>query len=185
VEPESKRQSLKKLRTGRREAYEALICQHYKPVYRFLAYLTADSALAEELTQETFAAAWANIARYKSRASFGTWLHQIAYHKFIDAKRSRQRNAALLAKLKSRTNDDSETSNPLNRITIDEDSRSLYEAMTRLNSSEYLVILLHYIQAFSYRQVAQVLGEPIGTVKWQTNRALKKLRLYLTGRAQP
>jgi len=147
-----------------------------------MAYLTRDTGLAEELTQETFASAWASIDRFKGRASIGTWLHKIAYRKFIDSTRRLQRNAALMAGLKEEKNHARQTSNPLHRLTADEHSRLLYEAISRLKSSEYIVVLLHYIQGLSFRQVAKVLDRPVGTVKWQTSQALKRLKAYLTGR---
>ncbi len=176
------RQNLKDLRKGRRQAYEEVVLRHYRAVFRFMAYLTRDTGLAEELTQETFASAWANIDSFKARSSFETWLHRIAYNKFIDSKRSLQRDAALMSGLKEENDKAPETSNPLHRLTADENSRLLYEAMRRLRSQDYIVILLHYIQGLSFRQVAKVLDQPVGTVKWHTSRALKTLNQYLTGR---
>jgi len=176
------RQNLKKLRQGQREAYEAVVLQHYRPIYRFMAYLTRDTGLAEELTQETFASAWANIDCFRRQASFGTWLHRIAYSKFIDTTRRLQRNTALMDSLKEEKDGAQENSNPLHKLTADEHSRLLYEAMRSLKPSEYIVLLLHYIQGLSFRQVAKVLDQPVGTVKWQTSKALKKLKASLTGR---
>lgn len=176
------RQNLKELRRPRRRAYEAVVLQHYRGIFRFMAYLTRDTSLAEELTQETFASAWAGIDSFKARASLGTWLHRIAYRKFIDSTRSLRRDAALMAGLKQEKNSKTESSNPLHRLTADENSRLLYEAMRTLKSSEYIVIVLHYIQGLSFRQVAKILDQPVGTVKWQTSRALKRLRAHLTGR---
>jgi len=147
-----------------------------------MAYLTRDTALAEELTQETFASAWERIDSFKGCASLGTWLHRIAYRKFIDAMRSLQRNTDLISRLKQENDSGLETSNPLHRLTVDENYRLLYEAMCSLKSSEYIVIVLHYIQDLSFRQVAKVLDRPVGTVKWQTSQALKRLKKYLTGR---
>ncbi|MHC4482584.1 MAG: RNA polymerase sigma factor [Planctomycetota bacterium] len=178
----AERQNLRRLRERRREACEQLICQHYRSIYRFMAYLTRDVSLAEELTQETFASAWAGIDRFTGRAAFGTWLHQIAYRKFIDSRRRLQRDAALMAAWKESRNDAQETFDPLYQLTADENLSLLYEAMCKLESPEYAVIVLHYIQGLSFRQVAEVMGEPAGTVKWRTSRALKKLRQYLTGR---
>lgn len=177
-----RRQTLKDLRKGRRQAYEEVVLRHYKAVYSFMAYLTRDISLAEELTQETFASAWANIGRFKGRASIGTWLHRIAYRKFIDSTRCLQRNASLMTGLKEENNNARLSSDPLHRLTADEHSRLLYEAIRRLTSLEYVVILLHYIQGLSFRQIAKVLDRPIGTVKWQNSRALKNLKQYLIGR---
>jgi RNA polymerase sigma-70 factor (ECF subfamily) len=147
-----------------------------------MAYLTRDTSLAEELTQETFASAWAGIDSFKGRASLGTWLHRIAYRKFIDSTRRLQRDTALRNRLEPQNDAAPETSDPLHRIDADESYRLLYEAMRRLKSPEYIVIVLHYIQGLSFRQVAKVLDQPVGTVKWQTSRALKSLKVYLTGR---
>ena len=176
------RQNLKDLRQGRRQAYEAVVLQHYRSIYRFMAYLTRDTGLAEELTQETFASAWANIDSFKGRASPGTWLHRIAYRKFIDSTRRLKLETTLMNGLEPQNEAAAEASDPLHQLTVDENYRLLYEAMRRLKSSDYMVIVLHYIQGLSFRQVAKVLDQPVGTVKWQTSRALKKLKAYLTGR---
>jgi RNA polymerase sigma-70 factor (ECF subfamily) len=170
------------LRQGRRKAYEAAVLQHYRTVFCFMAYLTRDTGLAEELTQETFASAWANIGRFKARASFQTWLHTIAYRKFIDSKRSNRRDTDLMAALEVENDNATQASNPLHRLTEDENTRLLYEAMRSLKQAEYIAILLHYIQGLSFRQVAKVLNQPVGTVKWRTSRALKTLKQYLSGR---
>jgi len=182
VRRRAERLNLKKLREGQREACEALVCQHYKSIYCFMVYLTGDTNLAEELTQETFASAWANIDSYKRLASLGTWLHRIAYHKFVDSRRSVQRDAALMDKLKQEKSEVSETWNPLYQLTVNEHTRMLYKAMHRLESSEYIAIVLHYIQGLSFREMASVLEEPAGTVKWRTSMALRRLKELLTGR---
>jgi len=147
-----------------------------------MAYLTRDTSLAEELTQETFASAWANIDSFRSRASLGTWLHRIAYRKFIDSTRRQKRDAALTGSLEPQNDIAPESSDPLHRLTADENYRLLYQAMRMLKSPEYTVLVLHYIQGLSFRQVAKVLDRPVGTVKWQTSRALKNLKSFLTGR---
>jgi RNA polymerase sigma-70 factor (ECF subfamily) len=182
VRRRAERLNLKKLHEGQREACEALVCQHYKSIYRFMVYLTSDTNLAEELTQETFASAWANIDSYKRWASLGTWLHKIAYHKFVDSRRSIQRDAALMDKLKREKSEVTEAWNPLNQLTVNEHIRMLYKAMHRLEFSEYIVIVLHYIQDLSFREMAGVLEEPAGTIKWRTSMALRKLKELLTGR---
>jgi RNA polymerase sigma-70 factor (ECF subfamily) len=147
-----------------------------------MAYLTGDASLAEDLTQETFVSAWAGIGSYKGQASLGTWLHGIAYHKFIDSRRRLERHDTLITGLKQAGRDGPETSNPLHQLTADENSRFLYEAICRLESSDYLMIVLHYIQGLSFREMAKVLDKPVGTVKSRTSQALKRLKAFLTGR---
>ncbi|MFC1635835.1 RNA polymerase sigma factor [Planctomycetota bacterium] len=178
------RESSEDICEGQRKAYKIIICEHYKSIYRFAFYLSDDVNLAEDLTQETFVSAWANISRYKGRASLGTWLHRIAYHKFIDWQRRRERHAGLAAGLKEGSPDERTNPNPLHQLAKDEHIHLLYEAMHKLDSSEYIAIVLHYIQGFSFREMAGVLDEPAGTIKWRTSQALKRLRAFLTGRIE-
>jgi DNA-directed RNA polymerase specialized sigma24 family protein len=85
-------------------------------------------------------------------------------------------------KLKQEKSEVSETWNPLYQLTVDEHTRMLYKAMHRLESSEYIAIVMHYIQGLSFREMASVLEEPAGTVKWRISMALRRLKEFLTGR---
>ena len=140
--------------------------------------------MAEELTQEAFACAWENIDSFRGRASLGTWLHQIAYRKFIDSKRKIQRDNALTETLKTQNNDQRHTHDPFHTIAKDERQQLLYDALKQLETQDCTIIVLHYIQGMTYRQMARISQEPKGTVKWRTNRALKKLRAILTKRIE-
>jgi RNA polymerase sigma-70 factor (ECF subfamily) len=182
VEPVAKRPSKGKLHKGRAEACRAIVCDHYEAIYRFMAYLTRDINLAEELTQETFACAWENMDSFRGRARPGTWLHRIAYHKFVDSCRRVERDAALASTVKMQRSRAVQNQDPCDKLAKDEDQELLYDALKSLNPPESTVIVLHYIQGLNYRQMARVLDEPAGTVKWRTSLALKKLRALLTGR---
>ena len=84
------------LRAGHPDACAELVRANYQPVYRFLVHLTRNVHEAEDLTQETFAAAWQRIGSFEGRATPTTWLYRIAYSKFIDARRSQRRAADVL-----------------------------------------------------------------------------------------
>ena len=90
------------IRAGRREDCARLIHDHYQAIYRFLLHLTRCEAEAEDLTQETFAAAWEKIGAFEGRSTLRTWLHRIAYGKFVDGRRAGRRSAALMEGLKER-----------------------------------------------------------------------------------
>ena len=89
------RRLLKSLRAGRSEAFAELVRGHYQAVYRFLVHMVRDVHRAEDLTQETFATAWERIATFQGRSTLATWLHRIAYTKFVDGQRSDRRIATL------------------------------------------------------------------------------------------
>ena len=176
------RQILRGIIEGESTAFETVINEHYRSVYGFLAYLCGDTGLAEDLTQDTFTAAWSNINSYKRQASIKTWLHRIAYNKFLDSRRKSRRNASFENEFKDNLPAGQAASDPLNLIAQDEFSKIILQEMQKLEPEEYTVIILHYIQDFSYKEMKSVLKEPVGTIKWRTNQALKKLRELLTGR---
>jgi len=164
------------LRVGCPKACAELVRGHYEKVYRFLLHLTRDVHAAEDLTQETFAAAWEKLATFEARAALGTWLHRIAYTKFIDARRSEGRAAILRESLPEPPISPSE---PIETMMADEEAQRLYQLLYSLDVSERTVLVLHYLQGLSYREMATVLDEASGTVKWRTSEALHRLRVLL------
>jgi RNA polymerase sigma-70 factor (ECF subfamily) len=167
---------LSDLRAGRAEACTELIRTHYPAVYRFLVHLTRDIHRAEDLTQETFAAAWQTIAGFQRRASLATWLHRIAYTKFIDAQRAERRSTGMIEKLAIPTG---LASDPLETMMADDEAQRLYRTLQSLGDADRTLVVLHYLQGLSYREMAAVLDEPTGTVKWRTSEALNRLRALL------
>jgi RNA polymerase sigma-70 factor (ECF subfamily) len=184
VRHRSERKRSTDIHEGHREAYKTIICEHYRPIYRFVVYLSGDASLAEDLTQETFASAWINISQYKGQASLKTWLHRIAYHKFVDWQRRHERRIDLATGMREGNPAVRTSPNPLHQLEENEHIYLLYEALHKLDSSEYITIVLHYIRGFSFREMAGVLDEPAGTIKWRTSQALKRLRAILTGRIE-
>ncbi len=178
----SERRILKALREGRREAYEDIIDAHYASIYRLLLFLTRDASQAEDMTQEVFASAWAAIQGFRGDASVKTWLRRIAYNLFLDAQRRRKRDAAFADRLGE--SDPGTEPDPLSRIMTDEHLGRIYRAMADLEGDERAVLLLHYLDGLSYREMARVLHRTPGTLKWMTHQALEKLRTQVMGKAE-
>jgi len=164
------------LRKGCPDACTELVHDHYQAVYRFLVHMTRDVHRAEDLTQETFAVAWERLGTFQGRATLATWLHRIAYTKFIDAQRAERRAAGLRERLRILR---VSPANPCDPVSADEDAQNLYRALDGLEASERTLLVLHYLQGLSYREMALVLDEPSGTVKWRTAEALKRIRDFL------
>ncbi len=167
---------LSDLRAGCPAACAELVRAHYQTVYRFLVHLTRDVHQAEDLTQETFAAAWEKVAAFQGRATLATWLHRIAYTKFVDARRAERRAAGMRER---RANPMGSPSDPLDVATADDEARRLYRVLHGLDAPDRTLLVLHYLQGLSYREMASVLDEPTGTVKWRTAEALNRLRALL------
>lgn len=161
----------------------SVIDAYYGSVYRFLLFLGRDPYFAEDLTQEVFASAWRGIGTFRGRSSIRTWLHRIAYHAFLDARRRRERDKTVVGALSS--DDCGSAEDPLSGIVAGESLSQLSRAMTELDVEERTALLLHYSDGLSYREMAEVLGRPDGTLKWITSRALEKLRTLLAGKVEP
>lgn len=169
---------VKRIVAGDRDACETFVRNHYAPIYRLLVRLCRDADQAEDLTQETFTAAWINIAKYAGASSLATWLHRIAYRKFLDWRRARR---PLVIADSGVDEVASGGAGPVEAAVLDEESRVLRQAMDRLPPAERDALVLHYLQGLSYREMACVLDEPSGTVKWRTSLALNNLRDQLKG----
>lgn len=177
----TERELIEQARGGCPEACAQLIRANHAAVYGVLMHLTRDPELAEDLTQETFVTAWAKIGDFRGRASFGTWLHRIAYGKFVDARRDAGRRRARAERLADQWTEPPRPG-PLAELMADERSRCVYQAVQKLDEADRTVVVLHYFQELSYREMACVLGEPVGTVKWRTSQALQALRASLNGK---
>ena len=102
------------------------------------------------------AAAWERIATFQGRASLATWLHRIAYTKFVDAQRARRRAAGAHERLAR----PAVSSDPFAAVLADDEARRLDRALHRLDAPERSLLVLHYFQGLSYREMAAVLDQP-------------------------
>ena len=176
------RRLLKAIRAGSQEACADLVRTHYAAIYGFLLHLSGQVSTAEDLTQETFAAAWASIGSFRGRASLKTWLYKIAYGKFVDLKRRVKSHRAATEHLQNNARSSVGVRGPMDEAMTKERSTRVYAAVQELNTDEREVIVLHYFQGLSFREMAAVLDDPAGTVKWRTSRALGQLKMALDGR---
>lgn len=168
----------KRILEGDREACAEFIGRFHAPIYRLLVHLARDAHLAEDLAQETFLAAWKNLFSFNAASSLNTWLHTIAYRKFVDSNRRKERSVQTTS---AATTDRlyANTPSPYENALVNDEARHLYRALDRLKPNERDVVVLHYLQGLSYEELAAVVGEPSGTVKWRTRQALENLRTSL------
>ncbi len=163
---------------GQQQACTELVDAHHEAIYRFLAHLCRDAHWAEDLAQETFTAAWSRLGSFNGKASLATWLHRIAYCKFVDARRQRRRRVPAESAVPVEQVRAAEAA-PIDAVLADERERQLYQALGRLDSGDREVLVLHYFQGFSFSEMADVLGIRTGLAKWRTSQALGRLRVLI------
>jgi RNA polymerase sigma factor (sigma-70 family) len=167
------------------ESFERLYSEHAVPLYAFLAYRTANRALAEDLLADTFERAWTSRRRFDlRRGSQKTWLYSIALNRLRDhARREVVEERALheAARLGISNGNGSAAGN-LEHVEL---RQLLLTAMGTLEELEREALALRYGGDLSLREIADVLGVPRSTVEGRIYRGLKKLSHELVEEAQP
>lgn len=167
---------VRRLRRGDREACRELIRRHHSQVYGYLRRLGADSGLAEDLTQETYARAWQAIRKLRKAASLRSWLLTIARNEYFQWRRTGRPDTTALENLPERTD---ETPGAEIALVRDERDRWVRRAVARLDPTLRETVALHYFQGLSFRETGAVIGIPAGTVKSRVHRALGCLHALL------
>lgn len=165
-----------RLRRGDREACRELIARHHRGVYGYLRHLGAERALAEDLTQETYAKAWRRIETLRRTTSLRSWLLTIARNEFLQWVRVERPEIAMPEELPEGGDGNP---GPQNELLLSERDGALRRAVVRLEPSLRETVALHYFHELSLREVGAVLGIPPGTVKSRVHRALGNLRELL------
>lgn len=146
--------------------------------------ITREHADAEEVVVDTFAQAWRDAARFESgRGSVAAWLATIARSRALDAIRSRGRRGRLTdaaeAEVDSAPAMGSGFPSPIANLLADERSRRVRDALMELPDSQRAALDLAYFEGLSQSEIAERLGEPLGTVKTRVRLGLRKLRELL------
>ncbi len=167
---------VQKAKNGDTAAFGALLTRHSRRVYNLLLRLTGNAALAEDLTQETFLTAYQRLSDWRGVGQLSTWLCGIAVKHHLTARRKTHFTEPLDALELSADS----TSDPLERYTEREAILALDSAIAALPDSCREVFVLVRLQEMRYREVADLLGIPLGTVQSRLARATMLLQNSLS-----
>ncbi len=163
-------------RQGDRQAAEVLISAYYREIYAFAFRQTGNMDSAMDLTQEIFLAVLQSIQRYDPKqAGFRTWLYRIAAHKLSDLFRSpayRLRQNAIPIEELSLPDDGSPEEQWLEAETLQKVRKDIAELPDELQS----ILRLRFYGEKNFREIAEILSLPEGTVKTRYYAAIRTLR---------
>ncbi|HUR14397.1 MAG TPA: sigma-70 family RNA polymerase sigma factor [Mycobacteriales bacterium] len=170
---------LARVSEGDETAIEALYARYGGPCYGLARRILDDAQLAEDVVQQVFLALWQGSGYDSSRGAVSTWLLSVTHHKAVDAVRreSRRRTRAaseqvLLETAAAGPGPDEEAW----RLLRAERTR---DALRGLPAEQREVLLLAYYGGYTQREIAEMTGLPLGTVKSRTLVAMRKLRTVL------
>ena len=158
---------------GSPKAIGQLVEENYEPLYRYAYRLTGSNADAEDLTQETFCKAQVNLAQLRDRSRARPWLFSILRNAYLHRVRAdRQQPCVSLDGI-------GDLAEPLPGSLPAIDPEQLQQALNELPEVYRTPIILYYFEDFGYRDIAEQMDLPIGTVMSRLARAKAYLRARL------
>lgn len=162
---------IQRARDGDERAYRALYDENVDRIYRLTYRMAGDEELARDFAQEAFLRAFDRLDQFRGDAAFSTWLHSIAVSvtlnglRKVDRHRKRERSLEDAAPVAVR------------RRRSEPDLRDrLHEAVDALPEMYRTVFLMHDLEGYRHKDIAEALGVAVGTSKARLFRARAKLR---------
>ncbi len=174
--------------TGRTEDFNTLIQRYQNELYRYLTRYLGDRALAEDVFQNTFLQIHLKRGLYEEGRPVRPWIYSIATHQAVDALRKQGRHPTLsLDQNVNSSSTESDTGRLVDLLTSDEAGplaelqgqerqEWVRQSIARLPETLRQTLLLAYYDDLKYREIAEILKIPVGTVKSRLHAALAKLQ---------
>ena len=161
---------LRETARGDEAAFRTLYERYRTPVYNYILRLVHQEGASEDLLQDTFFAVWQGARKFRGKSSVKTWIFRIAYY----------RSASHLRKSRDMVEI------PESRIVSDApgpedvfwgkfETAQVIAALETLSPNHRSVVELTFIHGFSYREIAEIMECPVGTVKSRMSYALRYL----------
>ena len=166
---------------GDERAFEELVIRYEAQVRRIAFGVLRDHALAEDVAQETFLTACRKADSFRAEGSVRSWLFRIAVRRALDELKKRGRKAEVALPAFSAFSDDGRRGvEPHKQLDAAWD---LERALEGLTPEHRAALILKEVEGMSYREIAESLGWPMGTVATRIHRARLELRVRLQEKA--
>jgi RNA polymerase sigma-70 factor (ECF subfamily) len=172
-----------------RDRFAALISEHLDGLFRTALRLTRNRANAEDLLQETFLRAWRSFHTFQPGTNARAWLYRILMNAHIDAYRRTTREPEVVDQddvdefyLYSKVQESDEfkrAGNPEDVLLSQLMDADVVGALEALPQTFRAVVVLADIEGFSYKEIAEILDIPIGTVMSRLHRGRRQLQVKL------
>jgi len=173
---------MERVRAGEVDAFAPLVKRYERRIFGYLLSQIGEPETAAELAQETFVRVFRAASGYRESGRFEPWLFRIAGNLARSELRRRMRRGPHASveseEVRERIRDEAAPS-PDEATWRREIRSALQQALPRLPQSFREAVVLRYVEGWSYRQIASLLGIEEGTAKSRAHRGLKRLRAQL------
>lgn len=173
------RRLVRRLQQGDARAFEEFVDLYGGRVHHLVGRYVDNPADAEDVTQEIFCELYRSIGGYRGEAALATWVYRVALNHCL--KHLQRRRADALPLEEQALPCDDRRADPVRCAAHAELSDQLRDALGRLSEPHSDVVVLCEMHGLTYRECAEVLGVPVGTVKSRLSTALRRLRVLLSG----
>ncbi len=165
------------VRAGSTDAFAEIVENYQKPIIRYLYRLTGDYGMAEDLVQDTFVQAYKNIMKTTCEIlSVRAWLYRIATNNALQYRR-RKRLLAFIPFVRA-GNPDSPVADPVDRA---DEKMAIEKAMRKVPKEQRICMVLHFVEGFRYREIAETLGISEEAVRKRVARGSRNFRQVYSG----
>ena len=166
-------QIMEAVKNGDLQQASVLFERYHKKIFNFLARMTMDRALAEDLTQNVFLRMIKYRHTYREGNRYQSWIYQVARNVFSDhyqAHKNRKSDFMTIDKISDAMMDPEEGTEQVEREKI------LHRSMARLSEEQRELLVLTRFQQMKYEEVAALMETTVANVKVKVHRAIAKLR---------
>ncbi|WP_172632123.1 RNA polymerase sigma factor [Dictyobacter arantiisoli] len=161
-------------KAGNQDAFALLVERHQRRVFNLVYRMLQQYEETNEVTQETFFAAWQGLSSFRGDAQFSTWLYRIAYNCALKQLDLRKRDNALQAAIQAKTIENDERVGT--ELEVRDRQALVREHISTLPAKYRIVLVLRHLQEMTYEEMAEILTMPIGTIKTHLFRARNLLK---------
>lgn len=168
--------AISRVQAGDAEAFDLIVRRYMRPAYAVAFRVLGHREDAEDVVQEAFLAALANIGSFDTTRRFGPWLYRIVLTRGLNFRKSRSRRAA------EQLEDGGVASREAGPAAAAEQAglrETVTTALARLPERQRMVVQLFDLDGFSGAEIAAMLGVSPGTVRWYLHEARQALRRML------
>jgi RNA polymerase sigma-70 factor, ECF subfamily len=159
--------------------FAELVIPLLNSTYNFARWLVRNDHDAEDLVQETYLKAFSNFSSFQPGTNFRAWIFQILRNTFLNSRSTLDRRMTVELNSEESAVLRSDRGGPESQLIEKTTVAAVWDAIENLPSSSREVILLCDVEEFAYKEIADILEVPIGTVMSRVARARRALRRTL------